>query len=362
MSTSSIYIIGVGAISGSHIEAIKKLPDSESIELHVSDINAEALGETKQKYPYIHTHTNTSSMLAKPAKADDFVIVSTPPVSHCKLTLQALASGRHVLCEKPLAMNQDEAKVMLKKAKEMHKLLGCCSVRFIGHKATEAMKAWIDQGKLGEIYSVNWHYRGQGSREGVVIPPASSWRAEKSRGGGGVVMDWGAYDFTAINDVIRPIKVEVLHAWIAPPVDNAQVPEGVVLDVEFHAGATMVYHRDDGTTMPVSYERGHPAYGSQRANFEFQGTKGTAELNWLEGGLKLYSGRGSEVISEDVPCQPDEGHPSMLERPVSYFYKAVNGFPSPAVLNEQAVFNFSCLRALYDCAETGQPQIVTKGD
>ena len=362
MTTSRIYIIGVGAISGSHIEAIKKLPNSDGIEVHVSDINPEALERMKEKYPYIHTHTDTSVMLSSPPKADDFVIVSTPPVSHCKLTLLALGSGRHVLCEKPFAMNQNEAKLMLKKAKELQKLLGCCSIRFIGHKATETMKTWIDEGKLGKIYSVNWYHRGQGSREGVVIQASSSWRAEKSKGGGGVVMDWGAYDFATINDVIRPIKVEVLHAWIAPPVENAQTPEGVILDVEFHAGATMIYHREDGISIPVSYERGHPAYGNNKTEFEFQGTKGFAELNWLGDGLKRYFDQEGKVVSEDITCQSNEGDPSMLERPVSYFYKAVNGYTSPAILNEQAVFNFSCLRAVYDCAETGQPQIVTMGD
>jgi len=362
MSTSRIYIIGVGAISSSHIEAIKKLPDSESIELHVSDINPEALGKMKEKYPYIHTHSDTSSMLSDTAKEDDFVIVSTPPVAHCKLTLQALESKRHVLCEKPFAMNQDEAKLMLAKATEMQKLLGCCSVRFIGHRATETMKTWIDDGKLGEIYSVNWHHTGQGSRENVVVQPSSSWRAEKSRGGGGVVMDWGAYDFATINDAIRPTKVEILNAWMAPPAENAQTPEGVVLDVEFHAGATMIYHREDGTSIPVSYERGHPAYGSNKTEFEFQGTKGYAELDWLGNGLKRYFDQDGKVVSEDIPCQPDAGDPSMLERPVSYFYRIVNGDHSPSIIGKQAVFNFSCLRAVYDCAETGKQQVVTMGD
>jgi predicted dehydrogenase len=362
MSTSRIYIIGVGAISGSHIEAIKKLPNSESIEVHVSDINPESLERVKEKYPYIHAHSETSSMLSNPARKDDFVIVSTPPVSHWELTLQALESGRHVLCEKPLAMAEDEARSMLEKAAERQKLLGCCSVRFIGHKATETMKTWIDNGKLGQIYSVNWHHRGQGSRENVVVQPSSSWRAEKSKGGGGVVMDWGAYDFATINDILRPVVVKVISAWLAPPAENAQTPEGVVLDVEFHAGATMLYHREDGTIIPVSYERGHPAYGSSKTEFEFQGTKGSAELDWLGSGLKRYFNKEGKVISEDIPCQPDEAEPKMLERPVSYFYRAVNGYESPSILGKQAVFNFNCLRAVYDCAETGKTQVINKGD
>ena len=360
MPTNRIYIIGVGAISGSHIQTIGRLPGSKNIEVHVSDINAEALERTQKSYPHIRVYDDTAAMLASPARPDDIVIVSTTPVSHCSLTLQGLESGRHVLCEKPLAMNQDEARVMLQKARETDLLLGCCSVRFIGHRATETMKIWLDEGKLGEVYSVNWHTRGQGAREGIVVEPTKSWRFDSSKGGGGVVMDWGAYDFTALGDVLKPVKVEVLHAWMAPPAENAQLLQGAVLDVEFHAGAAMLYHRADGSAVPVSFERGHPAYGKAMELFEFQGTQGTAELNWLQGGLKHYFYRGGEVVSEDVPCEPGENAPAMLQRPLCYFYDAVNGHPSPAALNEQAVFNFNCLRAVYDCAKNGRPQTVIK--
>ncbi len=362
MPTNRIYIIGVGAIAGSHIQTIERLPGSENIEVHISDINPEALERMQQNHPHVQVYDDTAVMLASPAQPDDIVIVSTPPVSHCSLTLQGLESGRHVLCEKPLAMNQDEAQTMRQKAREVNRMLGCCSVRFIGHRATERLKIWLEEGKLGEVYNVNWHVRGRGSRENIIVEPDKAWRVDKSVSGGGVVMDWGSYDFTALNDVLKPIRVEVLHAWMAPPVVNAQLPEGAVLDVEFHGGAAMLYHREDGSAVPVSFERGHPAYGTSMEIFEFQGTKGTAELDWMQGGLKRYFDSEGEVVSEDIPCKPSENEPKMLQRPLCYFYDAVNGLPSPAVLDEQAVFNFNCLRAVYDCAETGRPQTVTKGN
>jgi predicted dehydrogenase len=358
MPTNRIYVIGTGAISGTHLQTIERLPNAENMEVHVSDINTEALRKTQEKFPRVKTYNDTSAMLGSPAREDDIVIVSTPPFTHCSLTIQALESDRNVLCEKPFAMNQDEAHKMLKKAKEMNRLLGCCSVRFIGHRATETMKLWMNEGKLGEVYSVNWHTRGQGTRENVGVDPNALWRAEKKKGGGGVIMDWGAYDFTAINDVLMPVKVEVCNAWIAPPVTNAKAPEGVILDVESHAGASMLYHRKDGSVIPVSYERGHPAYGAKLELYEFQGTKGSAELNWLGSGLKRYFDNEGKVESEDVPCDPLANDPHMLQRPLCYFYDSVNGCPSSSVLNEQAIFNFGCLRAVYDCAETVQPQIV----
>lgn len=361
MSTHRIYIIGAGAISGSHLQTIQKLPDSENMEVHVSDINPEALAKMREQYPHARVYDDTPAMLASPPNADDIVIVSTPPVSHCSLTLQGLESGRHVLCEKPLAMNQAQAYAMLRKAQEMDRLLGCCSVRFIGYRATETLKMWLNEGTLGEVYSVNWHFRGQGSREGIVVGQNAAWRMARSQNGGGVLMDWSPYDFTTLNDVLRPVRVDVLHAWIAPPVVNAQLPEGAVLDVEFHLGAAMVYYREDGSATPVSFERGHPAYGTPMERFEFQGTEGTAALDWLRGGLTRHFDSDGKVISETVPYQPDANAPQMLQRPLCYFYDAVNGCASPAVLNEQAVFNFNCLRAVYDCVETGRRQTVVKG-
>lgn len=362
MPTARIYVIGVGAISGSHIQTISRLPDSDSIEVHVSDTNPDALERVRKQYPNIQPYSDTSAMLAAPSQPYDIVIISTPPNSHCSLTIQGLESRRHVLCEKPLAMNQKESLAMLQKAREMGRLLGCCSTRFIGHTATDTMKAWLDDGKLGKVYNVIWRTRGQSSRKAANVPQASPWRTDRSKGGGGVIMDWGAYDLTALNDVIRPAKVEVLHAWIAPPVPADSLPKGAILDVEFHAGATMIYHRMDGVTIPVNFERGHPAYGVKTECYEFQGTEGTAELDWLQGGLKCYFDRDGEVVSEDVSCQAEENDPKMLERPLCYFYDAVNNRTSAAVLNEQAVFNFDCLRAIYDCAETGRPQTVIKGE
>ena len=183
----------------------------------------------------------------KDAWENDIVIVCTPPVSHCSVTLQALESKRHVLCEKPLAMNQEESRSMLAKAREVEKLLGCCSPRFIGHHVTETLKSWVAERKFGSLYHVRWFYRGQGSRSGIVVGANRTWCFDSQQSGGGVLMDWGPYDMTAINDILQPVQVDVLHAWMAPPVSDIVLPEGAILDVEFHVGASMLYYCQDGT-------------------------------------------------------------------------------------------------------------------
>ena len=361
MPTQRIYIIGAGIIAGTHIEAAKRLPNADSIEIHVSDIDKACIESIGARLPHLKTHTDTTAMLAVPARPDDIVIVSTHPNSHCALTLQALETGRHVLCEKPLAMNRQEGLTMLAKARKTGKLLGCCSSRFIGHFATETMKTLLDEAKLGELYHVRWCYRGQSSRTAITIPPNRAWSFDAKRAGGGVVMDWGPYDFTTLSDVLRPVKVEVVSAWMAPEESTLELPGGGVLDVEFHAGAEMIYHREDGSRVHVSYERGHPTYSEGCSIFDFEGTRGAVRLDWLsEQGLQHSFDRDGKVATEHVPYEQPEDALKMLERPLCYFYDSVNGQPSHAVVNEQAVFNFHCIRAICDCAETGQPQTVTK--
>lgn len=76
-------------------------------------------------------------MLSEPVDPDDFVVVAAPPFTHHEETIAALESGRHVLCEKPLAPTLDEAKAMLATAREHDRLLGSCSCRHYRTPGTE---------------------------------------------------------------------------------------------------------------------------------------------------------------------------------------------------------------------------------
>ena len=76
-------------------------------------------------------------MLSQPAREGDIVVVATPPDTHADLAVQALHSGRHVLCEKPLALTVAEARTMLEAARARNRRLGCCSAR---HQGTPVME------------------------------------------------------------------------------------------------------------------------------------------------------------------------------------------------------------------------------
>lgn len=82
----------------------------------------------------------------------DIVHIATPPSSHFDIVLQAVRAGKHVLCEKPLAMNVAQADQMLAAAKKTDRIV---AVNFIlrYNAVTEAVKAVIDSGVMGQVLS-----------------------------------------------------------------------------------------------------------------------------------------------------------------------------------------------------------------
>ncbi|MFB5196857.1 Gfo/Idh/MocA family protein [Neobacillus sp. KR4-4] len=134
-----LYIIGAGVIGRTHAETAKKL--SEPVKLRVADTNPIALAAFCDQFPEAIGFTNVEEMLNSEAvENDDIVIICTPPLAHLDPAKLALMSGRHVLCEKPLAMNLSQAEEMVQLAEKHDRLLGCCSVRFKGMPHMEAVK------------------------------------------------------------------------------------------------------------------------------------------------------------------------------------------------------------------------------
>ena len=124
-------------------------------------------------------------MLAKEPSLDDIVIIATPPSSHAELTIAALRSGRHVLCEKPLAMDVAQAKQMLDVAIQQRRLLGCCSTRFLGLPATEEVRRMIKEHLLGDIYHMTFvnPLAPEDAAESSISPRAAGfWTSPKAVG------------------------------------------------------------------------------------------------------------------------------------------------------------------------------------
>ena len=120
MAKLKVAVIGVGSISEVHVAGYKNNPN---VELYAfCDINEKTLKEKGEKHGVTRLYTDKDVMLAELPEID-VVSVCTWNCAHAECTIAALKAGKDVLCEKPMAMNTEEAMKMLETAKETGRLL-----------------------------------------------------------------------------------------------------------------------------------------------------------------------------------------------------------------------------------------------
>lgn len=367
-----IYIVGAGSIALTHAAAVGQLPGG--VELHVADPNAGALDAFCDRFVNAVRHASAAEMLATPARGSDIVVIATPPKWHAELTLMALGAGegakgvaRNVLCEKPLAMSSAEVEMMLRAARASGKKLGCCSSRFIGSGTMARARRMIREGLLGAVYHVTWIHRENRSRTGVEYQPSTPWFVNKAVSGGGCLMDWGPYDMSALCYLLDPFRVEVVSAWTSAPETHLSLPPGTVYDIETHVGAALRFHcrtSEGGVAkVNVTYERASCTHGHEVKVNEVEGSAGAIRWEWTHWNgsppVRLAHDAEGKIAMVEHEVEEDDGL-TPHERPLVHLYKEVRGQANDGVHDEQAVFNFSILRAIYESALVGGPIAVTK--
>jgi len=176
-----VGIIGTGSISQLHVESYKKLEDVEVIA--ACDVNAERVRKYAQKYGIPNVFTDYKELLKM--KEIDAVSVTTWNNFHAPISIDALKAGKDVLCEKPLALNAEQAEEMVETSKKTGKLLMVGFVRRFGENA-KMLKQSVDQGELGKIYY---------AKTGVIRRWGNpgGWFSDKKRSGGGPIIDLGVH-------------------------------------------------------------------------------------------------------------------------------------------------------------------------
>ncbi len=189
MKKLKIGIIGSGGIAqNAHMKGYASIPDECEI-VAVSDINPDVAKAAAEKYNVKDIYTDYKELLKD--NEIDAVSVATPNAYHKQPTIDALNAGKHVLCEKPLAMDASEAREMCAAAKATGKILQVALQSRFGGPA-RFMKDYIDQGNMGDIYFA----RAQALRRRGV--PGWGVFIDKEKQGGGPLIDIGVHilDFT----------------------------------------------------------------------------------------------------------------------------------------------------------------------
>lgn len=357
-----IYLIGAGVIGRHHAKATCALfeSDPEAFALHICDRDPTAIQSFREAFPAAQAWTDAAEMLAAPALPNDVVVVATPPSSHHSLTVAALRSGRHVLCEKPLAMDAAEARAMLAAARDANRLLGCCSVRSIGDER-EKLRDLL-AGTAG-LYSGAWINLRSRGRSGVECQPKTLWFTQKKHSGGGCLMDWGPYDFTSLAYLLDPQEVVIEQAWVRAPQIAANLPDGLAADVETHVGATLLYRLRGGREVVLQYERASACHGEdfQRQMFFADGV-GIQLHHTGATGAKLFHDHGGRAEVGEFPDLRNE-RGRLHARPLAYFLRRITSGDGPAVVQEQAVFNYLVIQGIYRAAQSaGAVRVIKSPD
>ncbi|PIV56294.1 gfo/Idh/MocA family oxidoreductase [Candidatus Desantisbacteria bacterium CG02_land_8_20_14_3_00_49_13] len=176
-----IGVIGLG-MGWYHCDMYKNMPEAKILALCDSD--PARLDAGQKAFGAELKFTKYEDMLK--VKELDAVAVATPNFLHKPMTIAALEAGKHVMCEKPMALDAAEAQDMVSAAKSAKKNL---MIHFNYRYAPECqfLKKYIDSGNLGSIYYAKTGYL---RRRGI---PGRQWFTRKDQAGAGALFDIGVH-------------------------------------------------------------------------------------------------------------------------------------------------------------------------
>ena len=224
-----IGIVGTGTIAQSHLSSLLGFDLARVVS--VFDVLADRAEATARQFGIPHVAGSIEELLEQ--QELDAVIVCTPPFAHAEPTIKALEAGKHVLCEKPFAVDPDEAERMVLTSERVGRFLACCSARNRYLPAQQQARAMLDAGELGDVYHVRqsaWRFRG---RPGHHIFPQSTWFLDQARAGGGVMSDMAVYLIDSVLWLLGNPRVESVTGTIRQ-FSEEPPPAGVKQDVEDH--------------------------------------------------------------------------------------------------------------------------------
>lgn len=197
-----VGLVGVGGIAnGKHMPSLSKLDNVEMVAF--CDVIEERAIKGAERYgtPDAKVFTDYRDLIA--LEDVDVVHVLTPNDAHSPITVAALEAGKHVMCEKPMAINSKEAKAMVDAAKRTGKKL---TIGYQGRfrQDSQYLKKVCDAGDLGEVYFAK---ALAVRRRGV---PTWGIFLDEKRQGGGPLIDIGthALDLTLwLTNNYKPVSV-----------------------------------------------------------------------------------------------------------------------------------------------------------
>ena len=300
-------LIGCGDIAARRVAAaLRDAPGSELVT--VSRARAELAEAFARAQGARRSHADWRDMVRDPEVAA--VYVATPVRWHAEQAVAAAEAGRHVLCEKPMALDAAECGRMIAAARANGVRLGVAYYRH-HYPVIARLRELLSSGALGRPVFA----RAECFERFDAAPDhPRGWFLRRSESGGGPMMDFGCHRLEVLLDLLGPVRA------VAASLSNVlfrerEVEDTCVARLDFESGAAAVV-----TVTHAAAER--------RDSFELVGTEASAHVPVLnEGRLRLVTPAGTN----------EEQHPphANLHQPlVEDFVRAVREGRDPAVSGE----------------------------
>lgn len=342
-----VGVIGTGGISGVHLGGYSRNPNVEIYAL--CDINEKNLARRAEEYKVSRTFTDYREMLA--LKELDAVSVCTWNSAHAECAIAALRAGKHVLCEKPMALNTVQAQEMEQAAKESGKLLMIGFVRRFGNDCA-VLKDFIDSGSFGEIYYAKAQYlRRKGCPGG--------WFGDKSRSGGGPLIDLGVHVIDLCRYLMggpQPVSVygatfsklgDRRHIKDARGYSSTVVSKDDIFDVEDMATALIRFDNGAVLSVEASFSLN---IEKDVGNIELFGTKAGCKL---DPELTIFTDMNDYLANVKLSQSTALSFDGLFDNEINHFVECIEtGKPcrNPA---KDGVTLMKILDGIYESARTG---------
>ncbi|MER8632076.1 Gfo/Idh/MocA family oxidoreductase [Mesorhizobium opportunistum] len=261
----------------------------------------------------------------------DAVYISTTNELHLEQALAAIKAGKHVLCEKPLALTSADARTMVAAARAAGIVLG--TNHHLRNAGTHrAMREAVAAGRIGRPIAARVFHA-------VYLPEnLQGWRIARPEAGGGVVLDITVHDADTLRFVLGDDPVEVSAFTQSAGMAGSGLEDGAMCIWRFKSGLIAQSH--EGFT--TSYAG---------TGFEVHGSEGSLIASNVMtqkpvGAVMLRTASGEEELSFD--------HEDLYVRSVRRFHAAIHGDGQPAATGEDGIWSLASAEAALQSASSGK--------
>ncbi len=360
-----VGIIGAGVISDTYLENLASFPDVAV--LAIGDLRREA-AQAKAAQHGVAVGGDTSVVLDHPAV--EIVVNLTVPVAHAEVAGRAIAAGKHVWNEKPLALDRDSARDLLAAAAAAGVRVGCAPDTFLG-VGLQTVRRLIADGAIGAPLT---------ALALLQSPGPDAWHPNPAflfQAGAGPLFDLGPYYLTALVQVLGPVASVAATASTARGErtigTGPRAGETFAVTVPSHVGALLRFSGGASAQAIFSFESALP-----RILLEVTGRDGTLILpdpNGFDGEIRIRragaaatemvattkatSTRGTGVL--DMARAIRAGRPHRADGALAFHVLDVMSAISEAAAADSVVFVESTVRVPSPLPDDWDPTEATLG-